>query len=62
MDLAPGECVAFAGLDIVVEMVAKSGRSARLCITAPKTVSIRRAQNEAESGTKHGTLTVPDRG
>lgn len=42
MDLAPGENLAFLGLGIRVEFIAKSGRHARLCVIAPKSVQIDR--------------------
>lgn len=60
MDLAPGESVAFDG-GIRVEMISKSGRSARLFIEAPRSVSIRRVET-FESGTKHATMQRPERG
>jgi sRNA-binding carbon storage regulator CsrA len=42
MDLQPGESLTFPGSGITVSVVGKSGRSARLCIVAPRSVKIDR--------------------
>lgn len=42
MDVTAGQAVAFPALGISVELVYKSGRSARLRIRAPRAVEIRR--------------------
>lgn len=47
MDLTPGERVTFAGTGIEIEVVAKSGRHARLCVISPKRVVIERGSRFA---------------
>lgn len=48
MDLRPGERLSFAGEGIEVEVIAKSGRQARLCVTAPRRIKIEKiAEGEA---------------
>lgn len=61
MDLQPGERLAFGDSGIQVEVVAKSGRASRLCITLPREVRIVRDAAD-ESRTKHGTVNATERG
>lgn len=42
IDMQPGERLRFGGTEIEIAFVGKSGRSARLCIVAPKAVKIDR--------------------
>jgi hypothetical protein len=42
IDLQPGDALNFPGAGIAVSMVSKSGRSARLCIVAPRSLKIER--------------------
>lgn len=42
VDLQPGERMTFAGAGITLALVQKSGRSARLCIIAPRSMKIDR--------------------
>lgn len=42
VDLAPGEALDFKGAGIRLEVIGKSGRCARLRITAPRSLKIER--------------------
>lgn len=42
IDLRPGEAVRLGDLGVVVQMIDKSGRAARLGFTAPKSLQIRK--------------------
>lgn len=46
-DLRPGEALVFNGAGITVRVIGKSGRSARLCIVAPRAMKICREQTNA---------------
>jgi sRNA-binding carbon storage regulator CsrA len=48
IDLRPGEQLAIDDQRIVVELLEKSGRLARLRITAPRDVKIERRDDESE--------------
>jgi sRNA-binding carbon storage regulator CsrA len=53
MDIRPGGSVTFPELGIEVSLIAKSGRSARLCVTSPRDIKISR--KEPADGVAHDT-------
>ena len=48
VDLAPGECLGFGDTGLQVEVVAKSGRHARLRIVMPRNVVLTRESSVFE--------------
>ena len=61
MDLRPGERIAFAGTEIVVEVVSERGRGSRLCVTSPRAVTITKEGIDGRDA-KHDMMPSPDRG
>jgi len=56
VDVKPGEKISFPGADhVCVELIHKSGKAARLRVTAPRDVSIKR--EESGSGGTQGQTT-----
>jgi sRNA-binding carbon storage regulator CsrA len=55
MDIRPGGAIVFAKLGIEVTLVAKSGRQARLCVSAPRDVQVSRKDPSEDDAhvTKH---------
>lgn len=47
VDLQPGEALCFAEAGITVRVIAKSGRSTKLCVVAPRSLKIERQQVRA---------------
>lgn len=58
MDLRPGEKISFAGTGVVVEVVSKSGRASRLCVTSPRTVAITK-EGISDRDAKHAMMPSP---
>lgn len=55
VDLHPGDTIDFVGAQIIsVQVVAKSGRAARLCIVAPRDVKIERSGARASDTSMAG--------
>lgn len=47
VQLQPGECVEFEGVGVTVEFAGKSGKAAKLSITAPRALKIVRKAGTA---------------
>lgn len=47
IDLRHGESIAISGGQVRVELIQKLGKVARLCVTAPRSVSIKKETREA---------------
>lgn len=66
MNLEPGERVEFAGTGVCIELIGKSGRQARLQVSMPRQVSIRRTSPEAPEcagpRTQHAMIGSTERG
>lgn len=54
VELHPGDSLDFVGHSINVQVIAKSGRAARLCITAPRNMKIARTASDTSMA---GSLT-----
>jgi sRNA-binding carbon storage regulator CsrA len=61
MDLQPGDSLSFGQTGVTVEVVAKSGRAARLCITLPREVRIER-EHGVDVRSKHAMISATERG
>lgn len=48
MNVEPGERLVFEGSGIEVELVSKSGRVARVCVTTPRDVQITRVDQHSQ--------------
>lgn len=63
MDIRPGGAIVFDDLGIEVILVAKSGRQARLCVSAPRSVRLTRKDpgDPGPHDTKHEKMTTESR-
>jgi sRNA-binding carbon storage regulator CsrA len=63
MDIRPGGAIVFNDLGIEVILVAKSGRQARLCVSAPRSVQVTRKDPDDcdVHGTKHEKMGTESR-
>lgn len=61
MDVEAGESVSFGDLGVSVQVVAKSGRVARLLVCTPRDVVVSR-EGRAEGRSKHAMISATDRG
>lgn len=60
MDIRPGGAIVFDDLGIKIELIGKSGRQARLCVSAPRDVRVTRKEPDDDAGhdTKHEMMTT----